>query len=374
VKLSFQDFPTTVQNMAAAVQGACSSLLDLTVGSPLRAALEAVASAALWLQWLIAQVYSMTRLATSVGADVDSFVADFGLTRLPAVSADGQVTVARYSTGNSALIPVGSSIVTLDGTQTFFFVADTTQAAWSASQNGYVIASSAESITATVEAATPGTGGNIAAGALGLFSTAVPFVDTVTNAAAFTNGVNAESDAALQARFANYIQTRAEGTVAAIEYAISTVQQGLTYQVFENTNAGGDWLPGNFLVVVDDGSGATPTATINAVTAAIEPVRPIGSTFTVQAATRTVATISLTITTSPTTNKPALVGPVATAITAFVNALPEGATLLYNRIATVAYGVDPSISDVSAVVLNSATADLSPGNYGVVRVGSVAVD
>jgi hypothetical protein len=373
VQLSFQGFPTTVQNMAAAVQGACAQLLDLTIGSPLRAFLEAVASAILWLQWLIAQVYSMTRLATSTGTDVDSWVADFGLTRLPAVSATGQVTFGRFSTTGTALISVGATVKTLDGTQSFAVAVDTTQSAWNAELNGYLMAASVGSCVATVVALTAGTAGNVQAGAIGLLSTAISGVDTVTNAAAFTNGIDAETDAALRARFANYIQTRSEATVPAISAAIEGVQQGLTFQIFENTDSTAAWRPGNFLIVVDDGSGATPTATINAVSAAIVPVRPIGSTWSVQAATDTVATISLTITTSPTTNKPGLIGPVATAITAYIGALPEGATLLFNRIASIAYSVDPSIIDVSGVTLNGGTSDLSPGSYGVVRVGTVSV-
>ncbi len=84
MQLSLQTFTTLVQGMAAAVQAAAAQLLDLTVGSTLRAILEATASIALWMQWLILQVLQMTRAATSSGADLDSWMADFSLTRLPA--------------------------------------------------------------------------------------------------------------------------------------------------------------------------------------------------------------------------------------------------------------------------------------------------
>jgi hypothetical protein len=53
MQLSLQNFSSLMEGMAAAVQGAASSLVDLTVGSVLRAILEANASVALWLQWLI---------------------------------------------------------------------------------------------------------------------------------------------------------------------------------------------------------------------------------------------------------------------------------------------------------------------------------
>ena len=53
MQLQLQDFTTLVRNMAAGVQGSASALIDLTTGSVLRAILEANASLALWLQWLI---------------------------------------------------------------------------------------------------------------------------------------------------------------------------------------------------------------------------------------------------------------------------------------------------------------------------------
>ena len=51
-----ETFSALVQSMAAAVQASAAQLLDLTVGSTLRAVLEANASIGLWMQWLILQV------------------------------------------------------------------------------------------------------------------------------------------------------------------------------------------------------------------------------------------------------------------------------------------------------------------------------
>ena len=67
MQLQLQTFTSLVSSAAAAVQGAASQLVDLTVGSVLRAVLEANASLALWLQWLILQVLRTTRAATSQG-------------------------------------------------------------------------------------------------------------------------------------------------------------------------------------------------------------------------------------------------------------------------------------------------------------------
>ena len=47
--LSIKTFAQYVRDMSAAVQGATSQILDLSVGSVIRAILEANASIALWL-------------------------------------------------------------------------------------------------------------------------------------------------------------------------------------------------------------------------------------------------------------------------------------------------------------------------------------
>jgi uncharacterized phage protein gp47/JayE len=103
MRLSLRTFSALVQSMAAAVQASATQLLDLTVGSTLRAVLEANASIGLWMQWLILQVLRTTRAATSNGADLDSWMADLTLTRLPAVAATGTVTLSRFTPGMSAL-------------------------------------------------------------------------------------------------------------------------------------------------------------------------------------------------------------------------------------------------------------------------------
>jgi uncharacterized phage protein gp47/JayE len=146
--LSLLTFTTLVENAAAAVQGACSQLLNLTVGSVLRAILEANASVALWLQWLIVSVLALCRAATSTGSNLDSWMADYYFDRLAAVAAAGPVTFARYSPTTTALIvpyfnadgstnTAGAQVKTADGTQIFGVTVDTTNAAWNASQGGY---------------------------------------------------------------------------------------------------------------------------------------------------------------------------------------------------------------------------------------------
>ena len=51
--LQLQNFGTLIANMGARVQGACTTLLDMSVGTVVRAIQEASAAQALWLQALI---------------------------------------------------------------------------------------------------------------------------------------------------------------------------------------------------------------------------------------------------------------------------------------------------------------------------------
>lgn len=116
MQLSLRTFNTLVQSMAASVEASATQLLDLTVGSTLRSVLEANASIGLWMQWLILLVLRTTRAASSSGADLDSWMGDMTLTRLPAVTATGTVTFSRFTSAMPALVPAGALVRTAEGT------------------------------------------------------------------------------------------------------------------------------------------------------------------------------------------------------------------------------------------------------------------
>jgi len=374
MQLSLQTFTSLVQNSAAAVQGACAQLVDLTVGSVLRAVLEANASIALWIQWLILQVLSMTRAATSNGPDLDSWMADFSLTRLPASPASGIVTFTRFTPTNTALIPVGAAVKTSDGTQSFAATASLSNAAWSAAQNGYLLAAGVASVNVPVTAQTAGSSGNVLAGSITLLSTAIPGVDTVSNAASFQAGLDAESDAAFRARFVNYMASLSRATITAVGYAVASIRQGLNYTIQENVDASGQVRMGSFVVTVDDGTGSPAASLLQTVSAAVDAVRPIGSIYTVQPPAVMTANVSLGITVATGANQNQIAGPVAAAVTAYMNGLPIGAPLTWSRLAQLAYSASPQVTNVFGVTLNGGTSDLIPAPSGVVKAGAVAVN
>ena len=371
--MQLQSFNAWVQQQAAAIQASATQALNFTTGSVLRAIVEANASVALWFQWLLLQLLAITRAATSAGTDLDSWMADFSLVRLPAVAATGAVTFSRFTTGTAALIVPGAQVKTSDGTQFFTVTTDTTNSAWSASLGGYAVGTSTGSATVPVQAVTAGSGGNVAAGSISLLTTSISGIDTVTNAAAYTNGIDAESDTALRARFATYINTRARATLLAIGNAISSVQQNLTYSISENVTSGGGYQPGNFVVYVDDGSGAPSTSLKASVYSAVDAVRPIGSTFAVFGPTVVTANVAATIVTATGYVHGNLTGPAQIAVAAYINALPMGSGLAYSRLAQIIYDTSPGITNVTGITINSATADVGGTAGTVVRAGTVVV-
>jgi len=373
MKLSLQNFSTLVEGMAAAVQGSAASLLDLTVGSVLRAILEANASVALWLQWLIVQVLATTRLATSTGGDCDSFGADFGFTRLPAVAASGQVTFSRFTPSVAALVPVGAEVSTAGNGQSFVVVADEGNPAYSAASNGYVLAAGIASVTATVVADVPGSAGNVQPGAITVLSSAIAGVDTVTNALALTGGMDAESDQAFRARFGNYLASLSRATTLAIGSAVAAIQQGLSYMITENLDQAGATQMGHFVVTVDDGTGSPAAGLLATVQQAVDAVRPVGTSFAVQGPVVEAANVAVTLVTSSPAAHAGAIASVAAAIEAYIAGLPVGATLSYTRLAQLAYDASGAVTNISTLLLNGGTADLVPPLFGVVRAGAVAV-
>lgn len=372
--LPTQNFTSLVTNAAATVQASCSSLIDLAVGSVLRALLEAVAGLAIWLQYLILQVLALTRLGTSAGADVDSWVADFGLTRLPATFATGSVTMFSLSPGSqSATVPIGALVRTASASLTFAVTLDLTNPAYSATAGGYVRQAGVTSITVPVQCTTGGTAGNVSAGAINLLGTAISGIDTVTNPAALTDASDGETDAALRARFVTFINSRSDATLLAVENAVSSVQTGLLYQVAQNVDTTGVYEPGNIVVVVDDGSGDPPASLLSAVYAAVDVVRPIATSLDVIGPTVLLANVAMTLAVTSGTSLASVEAAVQTAITAYIDSLDVGASMSYSRLIQIAYATSPAVTNVSGITLNGGVVDLVVPLGTAIRAGTIAI-
>ncbi len=368
MQLSFLPQQTIVEGEVAAAQAVAPQLTQVSSGSVAYALFQGFASVCLWLQWLIAQVLSMTRLATSQGADVDSFVGDFGLARLPATFATGSVTFSRYSASGTALVMPGAQVKTADGSQPFVVVTDTTNAAWSAALGGYAVADGVGGVAVPVQAVNAGTQGNVQANTITLIASAIPGIDTVTNPASFAGALDAESDAALRTRFQGYIQGLAKSTTAALGAAIGQVQQGLSYAILEGVPGSGQ-----VTVTVDDGSGAPGAALLGSVTAAVGAVRAAGVQAIVQGPSVADTTVAFTLNVAAGASKPAVAATIAAALLTYVDLLPVGASLALSNVIAQAYAAAPGmVASIEGVLLNGGTADIVPGPTGVVKIAGGA--
>lgn len=365
MNLRLLSFRRLVRMQAQAVQGATGRVWNLGVGSVLRAIFEANAGLALWLQWLVLLVLNATRAATSSGRDLDTWGADFGFTRLQASAAGGTAIFSRASAGLAATVPVGATIRTLDGSQSFVVVLDATNPAYT--QAGYALPAGQGSISVAVKALAPGAGGNIQAGALGLLQTAIPGVDSVSNAAPFAGGLDLEPDPAFRARFVQYVDSRSRATPAAVGYAVTSLRQGLAYAIAENTATDGTYRPGFFVVTVDDGSGAPPSSLLAQVYGAVDAVRPASTAFAVVGPQVVQATVSCVVTAAPGYDKAALVSLVANAVLSYVNSCAIGRPVSFGRLFQVAFEASPGVANVQSLLLNGAQADIGGGAFQVVR-------
>lgn len=370
--LQTQDFVTLVRNQTQSIQGSARNLIDFTIGSVLRAMVEANAGVVLWLQGLILQLLATTRAATSNGSDLDSWGADYNFFRIGAVAATGQETFGRYTPTLSAIVPVGAQVQSSDGTQTFTVIADTNNVNYTVGI-GYVLVAGVTTISATVQALVASALNNVAAGGVNTITQAISGIDYCTNVAGFNNGANAETDAAFRVRFVAYIQSLSKATKAAIGYAISSVQIGIVYTLVENVSYAGTAQPGYFYAVVDDGSGAPPAALLASVGNAVDLVRGFCITFDIFSPVIVTANVSMTIITATGYTHSTVVAQVIAALTAYINTLPLGTALTYTHLAQIAYNASPGVTNVISVLLNSGTADLAATPQQVVKAGAISV-
>ena len=269
-------------------------------------------------------------------------------------------------------MPVNAPVQTADSTQRFLVTLDATNSAYSSSLGGYVLPVNTAGVSVPVQAVTAGAGGNVQAGTVSVLTTAVPGVDTVTNAAGFLNGLDAESDAAFRRRFVLYIGSLSKGIKAAVGSAVAGVQQGLSYTLTENADYAGGFKPGYFYVVVDDGTGHAPAALLNSVSAAVEAVRGFTVGYGVFAPALLTANVGMAVTHAPGYDHATVVGNVGTALTNFLNGLTLGVSVPYTQLAGVAYGV-AGVQNVGGVTLNGGTADLAANAKQRVVAGTMTV-
>ena len=369
--LNLKAFSQLVEDMGAALQSSASNLIDVSVGSVVRAIFEANASVVLWLQWLIIQVLQMTRASTSNGADLDSWMLDFGQTRLPAVPSTGIVTFSRFVSNLPATIPIGTTVKTTDGSLIFSVTEDEALSVWQPGASAYVLPSGVGSADLPVSCLTGGSIGNVLAGTITVIAASLPGVDQVTNANPLSNGADAESDSAFRNRFQSYLASRSRATLTAVENAIANVQQGLDIVVEENIASDGTTQIGSFLVIVDDGTGYPSSGLLSNIATAVDAVRPIGTTFAVVPPQVLVVNVSLTAVLTSMAAASLSIPTIQNFVAVYLNSLPIGRGASITRVAQNAYLAGAGIENITGIQLNGSSSDIAVPAGTVIKAGQV---
>lgn len=372
--LNIKSFSELVSEQVTAIQARSSKLVDFSIGSILRSLAESNAGVAMWIQQLIVKLLVTTRASTCTGEDLDSWMADFSFSRLSAVQANGQVTFSRLTATTQALIRAGTQLTTSDGAQSYSVIADTTASAWDIGLEGYVIGAGISSLVVPVRANIAGAAGNAQPGTVTVISGTLLYVDKVTNVEAFINGKDAEPDDEYRARFVMWIGSLSKATKAAIGFALSNLQRGISFTLTENVAWNGHPQPGYFYAVIDDGSGSPSQDLLNRAYRAIDAVRGFTIHFGVFPPEVVRANVVLDISTEIAGDHAAIVSRVEEALQSYIGTLSLGQLLAYTQLIRVAYNASPQVSNVTSLIINGGKADLAPSMRQVIRPGSIMVN
>jgi len=128
---------------------------------------------------------------------------------------------------------------TTDLSQTFTVTAVPTNPNWDQANNGYDIAAGIQSISVPVVNNAAGSAGNVGVGTITVISSAMPGIDTVTNAAALSGGSDSETGRPVLARFVAFIASLSKATKAALTFAVTSLQIGAECTITEAQNLDG---------------------------------------------------------------------------------------------------------------------------------------
>lgn len=204
--MAFQikDFVSIVASMINHAKATQDKITDFNIGSVVRTLIEAPA---VEIDELYQQMFNGLMESIPV-AIYNSFEFD----RLSATPANGTIRVTITSQGSAVVIPSGTEFASTSLTVKFTSQTDATITAG----NTYV--------DVFVSCSTSGVASNIAASVSFTMTPAPAGFVSASNAAAFTNGSDEETDDQRKGRFAEFIASLNHGTGAALLYGLKTSQ------------------------------------------------------------------------------------------------------------------------------------------------------
>lgn len=334
--LSPLSFAQLIQNAVEAYNGDAQKPANTGPNSSLGPIFNANALEFSGLQWQIQYLNAISRLSTTTNIqDVATYVSPFGIVPAPAEAAQGVVTFSTNSPAPSQLaIYPGVIVQTADGTQ-FSVIEDPSQPGWNAGLGAYVIAQGGSTVDATVQAVVAGSSGNVLAQTITQITSsstnpAPAGVSNVVNTAAFTNGADAETVAALIERFQTFIASR-WATDNAIAAAVESVQTGLAYTVGDMLDQNGNEQDNFFTVFVNAiGQNTGPSsALLSSVQSAVDAAAACGMPYQVVAPTLLSVSGTVTLQLVPGADASTVSAAAQTAFANYLNNIGLGNNVVY---------------------------------------------
>lgn len=198
--------PSQIASQMVAAMGVAEPTLDLSVGTTMRKMIDVIAEQVAQAYYNLPIGNEASDVTNMSGATLDAYVAQFGFVRFPAVPATGLVTFTQATSQSSnanqtVVVPAGAQVSTLGSPPVIFSVLATS-----------AMAPTDTTLTVPVAAVIGGSAGNVGIGAITATTTNLPGIASVTNSQPITGGADAESDAALIARFQATIFRSLAGT------------------------------------------------------------------------------------------------------------------------------------------------------------------
>ena len=385
--LPIQTFDNIVDNQAAAMKANSPVILDFENGSVIKALIEANAANSIWLQALATSLQAVTRLSTSSGNDVDTFIADFGFSRQQGTNAFGNITFSRFTSTVQGVVPVGTIVSDSTNNLTFIVTLNTELGSYDPVLNAYVAPINTATLQVPCVCQTVGLIGNVIIGAIDTINApnTTPGFDSVTNESALTGGTDQWSDTVTKQEFLLYINSLSRATLQAIQFAVSTINIGTEhvarYNIVENVNESGSPQLGYFYVVIDNGTGnVCSDDLVDAVSANVELYRGLTIQYNVDKAGFIAITISVSVNliSNPTESNATITANIKAALTAYSLSIPFNQPFLYNMIGQVVLASDPNILNIPSTLgnnptLNSSNSDIAGNNLNVFGIPTINV-
>ena len=202
-----KDFDTIVSDIIAAILLRSSTIDDFSPGGVMRSFVEGVSIA-------LDDFYMNAFLGfKDYLQNIQNYV--FNFPKKTGVKAVTSVVFSRTDTSETATIDVGTRILT------------TTGLAFLTTEVGSIASGVGDSASIAVEAEDVGTNYNVGNGTITVIETAIPYVETVTNAVAATGGIAEESATAYKNRFKLFVEGLAKSNLTGLK-ACALGVEGIT--------------------------------------------------------------------------------------------------------------------------------------------------